>query len=123
MSPSLFPSRSALAVVLATIGFAAPAFASTYDYPTVDRIEFVHMCQRENPDKPPHEMLYKCSCVIDKLANELSYDDFVESSTAFYASSIAGERGQVIRNERVSKEMADSFRGLLGKARKSCFIN
>lgn len=106
--------------LLATL--AAPTVAA-HDYPTIDRIEFVHQCQRESPDKPPHEMLYKCSCVIDKLAVDLSYDQFVEASTAFYASSIAGERGQVIRNERVAKELADSFRGLLGKARKSCFIN
>lgn len=111
---------SALIGVLATAA-AQPALA--YDYPTVDRVEFVHMCQREHPDKPPHEMLYKCACVIDKLGEALSYDDFVESSTAFYASSIAGERGQVIRNERVAKALADSFREQLGKARKSCFIN
>lgn len=111
---------SALLGVLAT-AVALPVRA--YDYPTVDRVEFVHMCQREHPDKPPHEMLYKCACVIDKLAESLPYDDFVESSTAFYASSIAGERGQVIRNERVAKELADQYRGLLGKARKACLIN
>ncbi|MBA4285741.1 MAG: hypothetical protein C0434_09450 [Xanthomonadaceae bacterium] len=111
---------SALIGVLATAA-APPALA--YDYPTVDRVEFVHMCQREHPDKPPHEMLYKCACVIDKFGEAMPYDDFVESSTAFYASSIAGERGQVIRNERVAKALADSFREQLGKARKSCFIN
>ncbi len=112
----------ALSAALLTAA-AAPFAASANDYPTIDRVEFVHMCQRENPDKPPHEMLYKCACVIDKLAESLPYDDFVESSTAFYASSIAGERGQVIRNERVAKELADQYRGLLGKARKACLIN
>lgn len=112
-----------LSAALLTVAAVLPFAAAANDYPTVDRIEFVHMCQRENADRPPHEMLYKCSCVIDKLAESLSYDDFVETSTAFYASSIAGERGQVIRNERVSKGMADQFRELLGKAKKSCFIS
>ena len=107
--------------LLALFAAAPPAIAN--DYPTVDRVEFVHMCQRENADKPAQEMIYKCSCVIDKLAADLPYDDFVEASTAYYASSIAGERGQVIRNERVAKELADQFRGLLGKARKSCFVS
>ena len=117
-------SRAATATALLTLAAAAlPLTAGAHDYPTIDRVEFVHMCQRENPDKPPHEMLYKCACVIDKLAVDLSYEDFVEASTAYYASSIAGERGQVIRNERVAKDLADSFRGLLGKARKSCFIS
>ncbi len=112
-----------LIAALLALAASAPLSASAHDYPTVDRIEFVHMCQREYPDKPPHEMLYKCSCVIDKLAVELPYEEFVESSTAFYASSIAGERGQVIRNERVAKALADTFREQLGKARKGCFIN
>lgn len=113
---------SVMAAMLAAVA-GVPLSAVAHDYPTVDRIEFVHMCQREHPDKPPHEMLYKCSCVIDKLSVELPYEEYVESSTAFYASSIAGERGQVIRNERVAKELADTFRVQLGKARKSCFIN
>lgn len=114
---------SLASAALALFAASQPLTAAAHDYPTIDRVEFVHMCQRENPDKPPHEMLYKCACVVDKLAVELPYEDFVEASTAYYASSIAGERGQVIRNERVAKDLADSFRGLLGKARKSCFIN
>lgn len=112
---------SALLLGAAAVGSSQTALA--YEYPTIDRVEFVHMCQREHPDKPPQEMLYKCACVVDKLAVDLSYDDFVESSTAFYASTIAGESGQVIRNERVAKGLADTFREQLGKARKSCFIN
>ncbi len=123
---------STLSAALLTLAFAAPfaalaaanapANAPANDYPTVDRVEFVHLCQRENADRPPQEMVYKCSCVIDKLAADLPYEDFVEASTAYYASTIAGERGQVIRNERVAKELADQYRSLLGKARKSCFI-
>jgi len=111
------------ALLLGAAALATPQAALAHEYPTIDRVEFVHMCQREHPDKPPHEMLYKCACVIDKLAVELPYEEFVESSTAFYASSIAGERGQVIRNERVAKALADTYREQLGKARKSCFIN
>lgn len=114
---------SLLAALSGALAIAVSLPAQAYDYPTVDRVEFVHMCQREHPDKPPHEMLYKCACVIDKLGEAIPYDDFVESSTAYYASTIAGERGQVIRNERVAKALADSFREQLGRARKSCFIN
>lgn len=108
-------------VILLTAGQASAA--SSFDYPTVDRVEYVHMCQREHADKPPQEMLYKCSCIIDKIANELNYEDYVEASTAFYASSIAGERGQVIRNERVAKGLADQFKEALGKSKKACFVN
>ncbi len=114
---------AAVAVAATALTGGPAAAASTYDYPTVDRIEYVHMCQREHADKPPQEMLYKCSCIIDKIANELNYEDYVEASTAFYASSIAGERGQVIRNERVAKTLADQFKEALGKSKKACFVN
>lgn len=96
---------------------------SSHDFPTVDRVEYVHICQRDNADRPPHEMLYKCSCVIDALAKDLTYDEYVESSTAFYAFTIAGERGQVIRNESQSKGLADRFKSLQIKAKKGCFVD
>ena len=103
-----------------------PALAATggdsHDFPTVDRVEYVHICQRDNADRPPHEMLYKCSCVIDALAQDLTYDDYVEGSTAFYAFNIAGERGQVIRNEATSRGLADRFKSLQIKAKRGCFV-
>jgi hypothetical protein len=120
--PAVKPSR-----VLAAIGVVAfPLLSFTaqaFDYPTVDRVEYVHICQRDNSDRPAQEMLYKCSCVIDAIAEKMSYDDYVESSTAFYASSIAGERGQVIRNESHAKQLAGAFRSLQSSAKKNCFIN
>lgn len=106
------------------MGFAmAAAFpALAFDYPTTDRIEYVDQCMRENT-AARHEMLYKCSCTIDAIAKEISYDEYVEASTAANAMSIGGERGSVIRDAQVNKDLASKFRALQGKAKKSCFIN
>lgn len=112
---------AALIAVTALPAAAAPG-GDSHDYPTVDRVEYVHICQRDNADRPPHEMLYKCSCVIDALAQDLTYDEFVEGSTAFYAFNIAGERGQVIRNEATSRGLADRFKSLQIKAKRGCFV-
>lgn len=108
--------------VVATMG-TAPAFGLANDYPTKDRVEYVHICQRDNADKPAQEMLYKCSCVIDQIADSLSYDDYVEASTAFYAQSIAGERGQIMRNESTAHALSDQFKSVQTKAKKACFVN
>lgn len=99
----------------------APA-ADSHNYPTVDRIEYVHICQRDNAEYPPREMLYKCSCVIDAIAKVMPYDEYVESSTAYYASSIAGERGEIIRNESTSHGLAIRFKKLQSMAKKGCFV-
>lgn len=116
--------------LLATLALTAGATAAnaeetggeTHNYPTVDRIEYVHICQRDNADRPAHEMLYKCSCVIDAIARDMTYEDYVEGSTAFYAFTIAGERGQIIRNESTSRSLSDRFKSTQIKAKKGCFV-
>jgi hypothetical protein len=98
-----------------------PAVAFAYDYPTVDRVEYVHTCMRDNPGQA-QEMLYKCSCTIDAISKQMTYEDFVESSTAAYAYTIGGERGETVRAYTPAKQMADHFREVQAQAKKSCFI-
>ena len=99
---------------------AVPAYA--FDYPTTDRVEYVEQCMRDST-AARYEMLYKCSCSIDAIAKEISYEDYVEASTAANAMSIGGERGSVIRDAQINKDLAGKFRAIQSKARKSCFIN
>lgn len=98
-----------------------PAVAWAYDYPTVDRVEYVHACMRDNTG-PPQEMIYKCSCTIDAISRQMTYEDFVESSTAAYAYTIGGERGETVRAYLPAKQMADHFKDVQSRAKKSCFI-
>jgi hypothetical protein len=100
---------------------ALPATASAYDYPTVDRVEFVHGCMRDNPGQP-QEMVYKCSCLIDAIARQMPYEEFVEASTAAYAYTIGGERGETVRAYAPAKQMADHFKDVQGRGKKSCFF-
>lgn len=109
--------RAALFVAVA--GLAAPA--SAHDYPTSDRVVFVQACMRDNPG-PHYEMVSKCSCVIDTLARELAYDDFVSMSTVTNANSIGGERGSYIRDAETLQEQIRNFRKLQADAKKSCMI-
>jgi hypothetical protein len=102
-------------------GMCLPGIAAAYDYPTVDRVEYVHGCMRDNPG-PNQEMVYKCSCVIDAIAKEMSYEEFVDTSTSANAFSIGGERGELVRNYDPTKKMAEKFRDLQAKAKKGCFI-
>ena len=111
----MLQSLTLLAAVL------VPGLASAYDYPTVDRVEYVHACMRDNPGQS-QEMIYKCSCTIDAIAKQMTYEDFVESSTAAYAYTIGGERGETVRAYTPAKQMADHFREVQARAKKSCFI-
>ena len=82
------------------------------DFPTVERVLFVEACARDRPDRSRTEMLYKCSCVIDVLATELSFDDYVNASTAYYAAQAAGERGTQIRESSTGRELTARFRAI-----------
>ena len=108
--------------IFGALAMAAVAPAHAFDYPTTERVEYVEQCMREGTASR-YEMLYKCSCVIDAIARELSYEDYVEASTAQKAMSIAGEKGSAIRDAQVNKDLAARFRGAQTKAKTSCFIN
>ena len=114
------PTRMAIRSV-AMLTLLLPSIAFAFDYPTVDRVEYVHGCMRDNPGQS-QEMVYKCSCVIDAIAKQMSYEDFVESSTAAYAYTIGGERGETVRAYAPAKQMADRFRDMQARAKKSCFL-
>lgn len=91
------------------------------DFPTLDRVIYVRDCLRENPG-PQFEMISKCSCALDRLAEEIKYDEYVTLSTEANATSIGGERGSTMRdNEGVQKD-AKRYRELQAKVKNSCFI-
>lgn len=110
--------------VLATWIMAATisgAKAQIADYPTLERVLFVEQCVREHPDRSRQEMIYKCACAMDALAEEIPYAQYSDLLTMAQSVTIAGERGNTARAEESLKE-ARRFRGILAGAYKSCLI-
>ena len=77
---------------------------------------------RDHPG-PNYEMLNKCACTLDKLATQLTHDDFVALTTASNATTIGGERGAYIRDTDALQKDIRRFRQLQSDAKKGCFIN
>jgi hypothetical protein len=117
---SLPPSLPRLLPVLA-LAFT-PLAAQAHDYPTADRVVFVQACVRDHPG-PHYEMINKCSCVLDKLAGQLSHEQFVDMDTAANATSIGGERGAYIRDTDALQQNIRKYRKLLADAKTGCFIS
>ena len=103
-----------LALLVAPLGYAN-------DFPTRARVEFVLTCMRETK-APPQESRYKCSCAIDAIADKVSYDTWVDLSTVANGTTIAGERGGVMRDLKDGRKLIASFRELQASAKKTCFI-
>lgn len=109
-------------LLCSTALWAACGAALANDFPTVDRVLYVQECMRANPG-PNFEMVSKCSCALDSLAREVSFDDYVNMSTIVNAISIGGERGGELRDNESIKPQLKRFRDLQAKVQKSCFIN
>jgi hypothetical protein len=117
-----WPRQAPLALAAAAC-FALPSSAAqAHDYPTVERVNYVQGCMREHPG-PHYEMVNKCSCVIDRIAKTLPFDDYVTMNTATNANSIGGERGSYIRDVDALQQQIRKYRALQTQAKKSCLIN
>jgi len=112
-------NRAAIAFAL-VITTPPAARADGAGYPTVDRVEFVLECMQKNEGK--QAFLYKCSCVIDDIAQKYSYDDFVEASTAARYQTLGGERGGVFRDPPQVRETAKRYLQIQSEAMKHCGV-
>lgn len=113
--------RRTFVLTLWLAGILVPTAARGHDYPTAERVEFVLECLRDHPG-PEYEMLQKCSCALDRIAEVLSYEAFVEGSTLAKAVTIAGERGSVLRDNEDAQAGARQFRALYKDARRRCMF-
>ena len=111
-----------LAFGVAALSGTARAADRVNDFPTVDRVLYVQECMRAHPG-PHYEMVNKCSCALDALAREVSFDDYVTMSTATTANSIGGERGNTIRDTEQLQAQIKRYRELQVRAKGGCFIS
>jgi hypothetical protein len=112
--------RWTLAVFALTLGASAPLHAESpaNDYPTQARVEYVNECIVKNGGKL--SQVYQCSCVIDRIANTLTYDAFVEASTIVKYSTLPGEGGGIFRDPEEGQRKAKQLRELEQRAYREC---
>jgi hypothetical protein len=91
------------------------------DFPTAGRVEFVLECMRDHAGGQ-FELLSKCSCVIDRLAQKYKFDAFVEAQTLGKGVTIAGERGSALRDNEQAQQAARKYRDAVAAASRACFL-
>ena len=109
-----------LCPVLGALMFlAAAAHADTRanDFPTLARVEYVQECVNRTGDQTH---IYQCSCVVDRIAEAMSYDEFVEASTYARYSTLPGEAGGIFRDTDDAKKKAKLYRTVEADAFRAC---
>ena len=99
---------------------AEPEAAKTplHNYPTVARLEYVNACMAKDSDKLA--AMYQCACAIDRIADALSYDDFLEASTYAKYATLPGEGGGIFRDSDRARQLAKRYRELESASLSAC---
>ncbi|HLZ67915.1 MAG TPA: hypothetical protein VKQ29_16950 [Aliidongia sp.] len=119
-------SRSTLSTLglAAALAVAPPARAESphhpkHDYPTAARADYVIGCLAANGFK--RELLDKCSCGIDTIADLMAYDDYEKADTILRMQQGGlGERGAMFRDTPIAKEETEKLRRAQAEVNLRC---
>lgn len=97
------------------------SLAHANDFPTQARVEYVLGCM-DSRGGQTYENLYSCICVIDKIAEDIAYDEYVEAEVFVQLRSTPGERGGVFRDPDRADLLTQKISDITEVAEKSCFV-
>jgi hypothetical protein len=117
-SSSCTATLAAMVATCLSIGSARSDEPVRNDYPTYARVQFVQDCAARAGGSQAD--VYKCSCVIDKLAEHLTYDEFVEAATFAHYATLPGEGGGIFRDPPQAKDQTKRYRTLEAAAYRAC---
>ena len=97
------------------------SLAHANDFPTQARVEYVLRCMNFSGGQI-YENLYSCICVIDKIAERIAYDEYVEAEVFAQVGTTPGERGGVFRDPDRASLLTQKISDITEAAEKSCFV-
>lgn len=112
-----------VALALAPL-WSSSALAATppeNSYPTQARVEYVFDCMQQLGGVN-YDNLYKCSCSIDRIADQISYEDFVTMDTFARGQRAGGERPEILREGRLAESSRSQFAKVKHRAAEQCLI-
>lgn len=113
--------RAGLKMPAACVALAlcCAASAADNDFPTNARAEFVFACMSTNGQSM--EILNKCSCTIDAIAEQMKYDDYVEAETVIRMRQVQGDRVAAFRTAEWLRRAVDRLQAAQAEAEVRCF--
>jgi hypothetical protein len=98
-----------------------PGAAFANDFPTQARVEFVLGCMAEQGGQS-YDTLYKCICLVDAIAAEMTHEEFAQAQVFSQLRSTAGERGGVFRDPDQAGALVAKLDGAVERGKAKCFI-
>lgn len=84
-------------------------------------MEYVLQCMDSHGGQK-YENLYSCVCIIDKIADQFTYDEYEEAGVFAQLRGTPGERGGVFRDPDRASLLVKKLSAIIEIAEKSCFV-
>lgn len=104
--------------IVAVLSCLPCALVAANDFPTQARVEYVLGCMASHGGQN-YETMYSCVCMIDRIATEMSYDDYTESEVFTQMRTTPGERSGMFRGPG---SQVQRLSDVTAAAEQSCFI-
>ena len=91
----------------------------TKNIPTNEKVEYVFACMQGNEDSQAY--LEKCSCSIDYIDEQMTYEDYVQAETIMSLRQIYGEKSLLFKNTPNAMEITSNMQNILAEAEMECF--
>ena len=88
-------------------------------YPTTILADYVFACMATNGQR--YDILQKCSCSIDYIAERLSHNDYEKAETIMRAQQDIGQRGVFYRDTKWANDKVDKLKTLQAESTLECF--
>lgn len=90
-----------------------------HDYPTAARADYVIGCLAANGFK--RELLQKCACGIDTIADLMSYEDYEKAATILsMQQGEGGPRAGLFRDTPIAREELEKLRAAEAEVNLRC---
>jgi hypothetical protein len=99
----------------------AQVLARINDFPTRDRVDYVLECVAKHGGLS-YINQYACGCKIDKIAEQLSFEEFDAARTFVQMQKSPGEQGAAFRDPQQSKDLRNKLKEADAAAEKACFV-
>ena len=91
----------------------------TTTIPTNEKVEYVFACMQGNKDSQAY--IVKCSCNIDYIDEQMTYEEYVEAETIMSLKQIYGEKSLLFKNSPNAIKIYSNMQNILAEAEMECF--
>ena len=92
---------------------------TTANIPTNEKVEYVFACMQGNENTQAY--IVKCSCSIDYIDEQMTYDEYVNAETIMSLKQVYGEKSLMFKNTPNAMEIFSNMQNILAEAEMECF--